>query len=72
MIIDLGKQVTESRDSKLLNGILRMLIGLPCLKVELSYGDELTAHFGFPLAYNHPRLADEFKGAWILGTRGSR
>ncbi|MCE9532074.1 MAG: hypothetical protein K8T89_13260, partial [Planctomycetes bacterium] len=55
-----------------LNTILQLLLGLPCLKMEFTYCDELYIHFGLPVPYRHPRLKDEMKGSWILGSRGSK
>ncbi len=71
MIIDLKKEVRESREFHLLEAFLGTLVGQRCLKVELSYGGELMLHVGEPLPYSHPKLADEQKGGWILGSRAS-
>ena len=71
VIIDLKNAVKESRDLRLLEAMLGALVGQHCLKVELSYGDELMVHLGAPVPYSSPKLADETKGAWILGTRTS-
>lgn len=71
MIIDLKQEVKASQDIHFLQGLLHALVGQRCLKVELSYGGELMLHLGEPQPYAHPKLADETKGAWILGTRAS-
>ena len=72
VVIDLKAEVKESRDLGLLAAMLDMLVGQHCLKAELSYGEELMLHLGAPVPYSHPKLADETKGSWILGTRASR
>jgi hypothetical protein len=71
MIIDLKQEVKESRDLRFLEALLGALVGQRCLKAELSYGGELMLHVGDPVPYAHPKLADEQKGTWILGTRAS-
>jgi len=71
MINNLLSEIPKSQDCKLLSGILRTLIGTPCLKIELGYADELTAHFGSPKTYRHPNLAEESRGSSILGSRAS-
>ena len=72
VIIDLKTEVIQSRDLRLLMAMLDVLVGQRCLKIEVSYGEELMVHLGAPVAYSHPKLADEAKGSWILGTRASR
>jgi hypothetical protein len=72
IVIDLKSEVQRSADLHLLDGMLRALLGQRCLKVELSYGEELMLHFGDPVPCSSAALADETKGAWILGTRASR
>jgi hypothetical protein len=71
MIIDLKQEVKGSRDFRFLEAVLGALVGQRCLKAELSYGGELMLHVGDPVPYGHPKLADELKGTWILGTRAS-
>ena len=71
VIIDLKTEVIQSRDLRLLMAMLDVLVGQRCLKIEVSYGEELMVHLGAPVAYSHPKLADEAKGSWILGTRAS-
>jgi hypothetical protein len=71
MIFDLTKPVEKSSDLAVLHALLTALLGQRCLKVDLSYGDELMLHIGEPVPYKHPKLADEQKGSWILGTRAS-
>ncbi|MBY0522600.1 MAG: hypothetical protein K2R98_04355 [Gemmataceae bacterium] len=71
MIFDLTHTVEKSDDLHVLSALMTALLGQPCLKVDLSYGDEFMLHVGSPVAYRHPKLANETKGAWILGTRAS-
>jgi hypothetical protein len=71
MIIDLHKPVAKSKDFGHLQGMLYALAGQPCLKVARSYGGELTLHFGKPVAYEHPKMAEQLHGSWTLGTRAS-
>jgi hypothetical protein len=54
-----------------LQEVLVLLVGQPCLKVDLSYGNELLLHLSHPVPYDHPQMADETKGAWMLCTRAS-
>lgn len=72
IIIDLKSEVKQSSDLGRLEAMLGTLIGQRCLKVELSYGEELMLHLGTPMPYSSPKLADEAKGSWIIGTRASR
>lgn len=72
MIIDLTKDVQASNNTDLLAGLLSMLVGQPCVKAEFSYGGEFKFHFGGPVPYKHPKLADKKKGAWVLGVRASK
>ena len=69
--LDLTKPVEPSQNPLILRSLLGTLLGQRCLKVDLSYGDELMLHVGEPISYQHPNLAAEKKGAWILGTRAS-
>ncbi len=71
VIIDLKSEVKQSSDLVFLEALLGALVGQRCLKVELSYGEELMLHLGTPVPYSSPKLADETKGSWILGTRAS-
>jgi len=72
VIIDPKSEVKQSSDLGRLEAMLGALVGQRCLKVELSYGEELMLHLGTPVLYSSPKLADETKGSWILGTRVSR
>jgi hypothetical protein len=71
MILDLTKPIEPSADPAVLHALLTALLGQRCLKADMSYGGELMLHIGEPVPYRHPKLADEQKGSWILGTRAS-
>ena len=47
------------------------LIGEPFRFVRVSYGDELTAHFGDLRPARSPKLKGKFYGSYILGVRCS-
>jgi hypothetical protein len=72
IVIDLKSEVKRSADLHFLEAMLGALAGQRCLKVELSYGEELMLHLGAAVPYSNTKLADETKGSWILGTRASR
>jgi hypothetical protein len=71
---DLLQEIRDSRDSKILSSLVRALLyfGRYFNKAEVSYADELVLHFGTPIAYENPLLADESRGQFLLGTRGSK
>jgi hypothetical protein len=71
MFFDLTKAVEASTDRAVLFELLTALVGQRCLKADLSYGEELMLHFGDPVPYAHPKMVDEQKGSWILGSRAS-
>ena len=71
VIIDLKSEVKQSGDLDRLESMLGALVGQRCMRVELSYGEELMLHLGTPVPYSSPKLADETKGSWILGTCAS-
>ena len=50
---------------------LAQLVDEPFRFLRVSYGDELTVHFGPFVPARSPKLAGEPFGAYILGTRGS-
>lgn len=45
--------------------------GLPYLFARLTYGNELTLHFGTERVRNHPKLEGKVRGTHILSVRGS-
>lgn len=61
-----------AEDSKRIKEIMSGLIGKTCWKARLSYGDELSLHFGDKRPYSSPRMAGKYKGSWILGTRATQ
>jgi len=48
-----------------------VIIGLPYLFSRVSYGDELTIHFGSERKHTHPKLAEKVRGSHVLSVRGS-
>lgn len=71
MTIELIRQVTSINDVDQPYAIANHLVGEICWKVALSYGDELTLHFGEQIPYTQPSMVGKKKGSWILGTRGT-
>ena len=45
--------------------------GLPYLFARVSYGDELTLHFGSERAHVSPKLTGKVRGTHVLSVRGS-
>jgi hypothetical protein len=50
---------------------LAPLVGEPFRFARISYGDELTLHFGDLRPARSPKLRGRFSGVYILGVRGS-
>jgi hypothetical protein len=50
---------------------LAPLVGEPFRLARISYGDELTLHFGDLRPARSPKLRGHFSGVYILGVRGS-
>ncbi len=50
---------------------LAQLVGEPFRFARVSYGDELTLHFGDLKPARSPKLKNRFYGAYILGVRAS-
>lgn len=71
MTTNLIRHITEASDIRQLHAVANRVVGETCWKVALSYGDELTLHFGEQIPYLQPSMAGKKKGAWILGTRGT-
>lgn len=65
------KEIRNARDFGELAGKLTLLVGLPCLRAEFAFADELVLHFGDPVPYRHPKLAERTKGTWVLSTVGT-
>ena len=71
-LIDLRQAYGPSRDD--LSGLyayLAQLVGEPFRFTRVSYGDELTLHFGDLRPAHSPKLKHKRYGAYILGLRGS-
>jgi hypothetical protein len=71
-LIDLRQPGTSSNESiPALSAYLAQLIGEPFQFARVSYGDELTLHFGDLRPARSPRLRKLPYGDYILGMRGS-
>lgn len=71
-IIDLRQPQDALRDTtEGLAACLAPLIGEPFRFARVSYGDELTLHFGDLRPARSPRLKDKAYGAYVLGVRAS-
>jgi hypothetical protein len=71
-LIDLREpQGTSRHDLPGLMACLSPLIGEPFRFTRVSYGDELTLHFGDLRPARSAKLGDKLYGAYILGVRGS-
>ena len=62
----------SSDDLPGLNAYLFQLVGEPFRFSRVSYGDELTLHFGDLRPARSPNLQHRLYGAYLLGLRGSR
>jgi hypothetical protein len=62
---------STSDDLRGLEGYLAQLVGEPFRLARVSYGDELTLHFGDLRPARSPKLKAKPYGAYILGLRGS-
>jgi hypothetical protein len=71
-LIDLRQaRPPASDDLRGLEGYLAQLVGEPFRLARVSYGDELTLHFGDLKPARSPKLKAKPYGAYILGLRGS-
>jgi hypothetical protein len=71
-LIDLRQARNASADNLgELQAYLTQLIGEPFRFARVSYGDELTLHFGDLRPAHSPKLKGRNYGAYILGVRGS-
>ena len=71
-LLDLGSSGNGPADS--LAGLqthLATRLGEPFRLARVSYGDELTLHFGELRPARSPKLKKHFYGAYVLGVRGS-
>lgn len=71
MTTELVQPVTKDTDLQQLKEIIEKVIGEPCWRASLSYGDELSLHIGARVPYSQKSMAGKEKGAWILGTRAT-
>jgi hypothetical protein len=71
MTTSLVQSVTNPADIDQLKEIVKAIIGERCWRAQLSYGDELTLHFGAKVPYSQRSMAGQYKGSWILGTRAT-
>ena len=70
--IDLSQEQKPSgRDLSGLKSHLAQLVGEPFRFSRVSYGDELTLHFGDLKPARSPKLKGKLYGAYILGLRAS-
>ena len=71
-LIDLRQAREPSHDGLSgLHGYLAQLVGEPFRFARVSYGDELTIHFGDLRPARSPSLKNKPFGAYVLGMRGS-
>jgi hypothetical protein len=71
-MIDLRQPQDASRDTaEGLSACLAPLIGEPFRFARVSYGDELTLHFGDLRPARSPKLKDKTYGSYVLGVRAS-
>lgn len=72
IVIDLRRPTQTPNSLSGLRGVLTQgLTGEPFLFARMTYGDELTLHFGTPCEYTLPRFGKRTKGSHILSVRGS-
>jgi hypothetical protein len=71
-LIDLRQARNASPNNLLdLQAYLTQLVGEPFRFARVSYGDELTLHFGDLRPARSPKLRNKPYGSYILGVRGS-
>ena len=70
--IDLREIHSASSETEVLLAYFQQLVGQPFLLCRVSYGDELSLHFGEPRPYRSPKLKHLVKGSYVLGLRASR
>ena len=71
-LIDLRETRAAADDLPGLQGCLAQLVGEPFRHARVSYGDELTLHFGDLRPAKSPKLAGKAYGAYVFGARASR
>lgn len=70
-LLDFRATLECSSDHTRLRTCLQQLLGQPFLLMRLSYGDEVTLHFGQPGRYRSSKLAHLTKGSYVIGARAS-
>lgn len=71
-LIDFGHSPkTQTNNIEGLQAHLTQLVGEPFQFVRVSYGDELTLHFGTLKPAKSPKLKGKMYGTYVLGVRGS-
>lgn len=70
-LIDLRQAKLSADDLPSLHASLAPLVGEPFRFARVSYGDELTLHFGDLRPAKSPKLKKQLYGTYILGLRGS-
>src|SRR5947207_4616442 len=71
-LIDLRQAQEPSHDDlPRVSAFLTQLVGEPFRFDRVSYGDELTLHFGDLRPAKSPKLKKQLYGAYLLGLRGS-
>jgi hypothetical protein len=70
-MIDLKEIQPSSSDLFELQMLLQQLVGQPFLFFKVSYGDELTLHFGPAQVSSNPKMKRFRRGAYMIGTRAS-
>ncbi|MGH7171455.1 MAG: hypothetical protein ACRELF_12615 [Gemmataceae bacterium] len=71
-LIDLRQARNAASDNLAdLQAYLTQLVGEPFRFARVSYGDELTLHFGDHRPARSPKLRNKPYGSYILGVRGS-
>jgi hypothetical protein len=71
-LIDLRQARTATPDNLPgLQAYLALLVGEPFRFARVSYGDELTLHFGDLRPARSPKLRGRLYGAYVVGARGS-
>ncbi|HEX4610878.1 MAG TPA: hypothetical protein VH092_21995 [Urbifossiella sp.] len=71
-LLNLSRPRSEAGDLPGLHAALTPLVGEPFRFARVSYGDELTLHFGDLRPARSPKLKNLLYGAYVLGLRGSR
>ena len=70
-VLDLSTRASASGGLAALQGYLAQIVGEPFRFARISYGDELTLHFGDLKPARSAQLGNRKYGSYIFGTRGS-